>query len=72
MQSPSKSQQHSSKTRKERFSNSSGKAKTQNCKKIKKENLNNKRTAQVTPIPDLKHYCGAIVIKTAWYWYRGR
>jgi hypothetical protein len=34
--------------------------------------LNNKITSGRTTMPDLKLYCRAIVIKTAWYWYNDR
>jgi hypothetical protein len=34
--------------------------------------LNNTRASRVITIPDLKLYYRAVVIETAWYWYRGR
>jgi hypothetical protein len=49
---PSKSQNNSSKTQKEQFSNSSGKTKNRTVKTI----LNNKRTAGGIIIPDLTPY----------------
>ena len=40
--------------------------------KIAKTILNNIRTSEGLTIPDLKIYYREIVIKTVWYWYRGR
>ena len=62
----------SSKTWKEQFSNSSGKEKRKKKRKnrIVKTILNNKRMAEGITTSHLKLYYRAIVIKTAWCWYR--
>jgi hypothetical protein len=40
--------------------------------RIVKTIFNNKRNSWEITLPDLKLYYRAIVIKTAWFWYRHR
>jgi hypothetical protein len=44
----------------------------QNKKQNRETMLNNKRMTGGITVPDLKLYYRAIVIKTAWYWYRDK
>jgi hypothetical protein len=44
----------------------------QQQKRITKTILNNKRTSEEIPTPDLKLHYRTIVIKTSWYWSRDR
>jgi hypothetical protein len=66
---PIKAQHNSSKTWKEQFSNSCGKA---TKPEEWKQSLIIKELLREITIPDFKLYYRAIVIKTAWYWYRDR
>jgi hypothetical protein len=69
MQSPSKSQHSSSKTMEIAILKFIWKGKKHI---IAKTILNNERTAERIIIPVLSLYYRAIMIKTAWYWYRDR
>ena len=69
MQFPSKFQYNSLKTWKKTIINYIWKNKISRMAKII---LNNKRTSEGIPIPDLKLCYRATVIKTAWCWYRDR